>query len=156
MKVLKRLVCGLVGGLLVVATVHADDGAGVYNPVTIATISSSLFKQYGATGEYAHIKPDDFKDGHVKDYLDENHVSLTGSNPEPGRPGSRGRVYLTFNGQTKQSCVNNANLALAQHQNHPTMFNIQVNDLPIDAASEVEEACKALPHRLVIILHPPE
>ena len=28
--------------------------------------------------------------------------------------------------------------------------------LPIDAASEVEEACKALPHRLVIILHPPE
>jgi hypothetical protein len=149
----KRFVCGLLGAGLIWSLAYADERAGTYIPSKISAISATLFTKFGTSGEYARIKPEDF-DTTLKGYLDENHISVSGANPGPGKPNSAGRVFLTFNGQTRSSCVDNANLAVAQHQNRPSMFSIQINDMPIDGASEIEDSCKAPPHRLVIILRP--
>ncbi len=151
---MKRFAYGLVVGVgLTTSLAYADSGAGVYIPAEISTISGALFLKFGASGDYARVKPDDFETG-VKEYLTVNHITVTGANAAPGKPSSTGRIYLTFNEQTRTSCIDNTNLALAQHQNHPSMFSIQVNDLPIDTAADIEESCKAPPHRLVIILRP--
>jgi hypothetical protein len=150
----KRFAYGLAVGVgLMASLAYAESGAGVYIPSQITTISGALFLKFGGSGDYASVKTDDFETG-VKAYLNENHITITGANAAPGKPRSAGRIYLTFNEQTRTSCIDNANLALAQHQNRPSMFTIQVNDLPIDTASDIDESCKAPPHRLVIIMRP--
>lgn len=151
---MKRIAYGLVIGVgLMASLAYAGSGAGIYIPAQISTISGALFLKFGSSGDYARVTPDDFEAG-VKEYLTENHITVTGANAAPGKPVSAGRIYLTFNGQTRTSCIDNTNIALAQHQNRPSMFSIQVNDLPIDTAAEIEESCKAPPHRLVIIMRP--
>ncbi len=150
---MKRFVYGLLGAGLICSLAYADERAGTYIPSKISAISAALFTKFGTSGDFARVKPDDF-DTLLKAYLSENNIAVSGANPGPGKPNSAGRVYLTFNGQTRSSCVDNANLAAAQHQNRPSMFNIQINDVPIDDASQIDEACKPSPHRIVIILRP--